>query len=99
MRLPNRSNLVFFGILIFTLFFLSGGPNTLNIYLNHLSVSVRTARSVLTAPFFTGFLLFGFMGLRYAWKNAKDKGKVALGFVYTVFSYFGLEVLFWAVNK
>lgn len=66
----------------------------LNAWFNGGAVSVFEARCILGSPFFAGFLLFGFMGLRNMWLHFENREKVVLGVVYVVCSYFGIEVLF-----
>jgi hypothetical protein len=69
------------------------------IWLQNKTVTVMDAKQVLTAPFFGGFIGFGSVGLIYAYKHAKEKGKVALGFIYVLGAYVGVEVLFWAIKR
>jgi hypothetical protein len=83
-------------VILFCVFLLSGGLDDLKSYIFGAS-SIAEYRFATIAPFFGGFVLIGFFGLLYIYRNARS-WKCLLGFLIVGFCYFAIETLFQAVT-
>lgn len=59
--------------------------------------SLEEYRFVMTTPFFGGFILIGFFGLLYVYRN-RASNQCLYGFAIVLFCYGGIEVIFKAVG-
>jgi hypothetical protein len=74
-----------------------GGPNLVDGLTSGFS-TVSDARFGVTGLFYAGFLLTGFMGLFSMYRFRTIKTRCLLGGVMVLFSFFGVEVLFFAAK-
>lgn len=94
----NLTKLFIVFVVVFAIFCLSGGVQLVDVFFaGGLVTSVQDAKCLYTAPFFGGFLFFGFMGFRLAYMGFRNGRLVYTGLGYMVFSYIGVEVLFYFV--
>ena len=88
----NPRKLLIAAVILFAVFLLSCGIGDLQIY-SEGAHSASDARFAVTAPFFFGFVLIGFFGLLYAYKNAGHVESL-YGFVVVCFCYFCIEIFY-----
>lgn len=88
----NPRKLLVATIILFAVFLLSCGLGASKIY-GEGAHSASDARYAVTAPFFFGFVLIGFFGLLYAYKNA-GHAECLYGFVVVGFCYFCIEIFY-----
>lgn len=89
--------ILFVLLLCFCLFCFMGGPNLVDGLTSGFS-TVSDARFGVTGLFYAGFLLTGFMGLFSMYRFRMVKQRCLLGAVMALFSFFGVEVLFFAAK-
>lgn len=77
---------------LFMVVLLSGGVGAFTVYVGGAD-SQGEAVFAVTAPFFGGFVLIGFFGLLYLFRN-RQSGECLYGFLIVLFCYGGIEVLF-----
>ena len=77
--------------ILFTVFLLAGGLGVFQTYVYGAS-SIMEYRYAVIAPFFGGFVLIGFFGLLYVYRN-RGSAECLYGFLIVGFCYGGIEVL------
>lgn len=97
MKRINPHKLLIAASILLTIFFLSGGLSDYKIYRDG-TTSIKEYRFATIAPFFAGFVFVGFLGMLKAYKNAGSVESL-YGFAIVGFCYFGIELLFWAVEN
>lgn len=88
----NGKRLLIVTVIFFVIFLLSGGLAACRDYMFGADSASEVAFAV-TAPFFGGFILIGFFGLLYIFRN-RQSGECLYGFLIVLFCYGGIEVLF-----
>lgn len=95
----NPHKVLIASVILLAIFMLANGLGAFQIFVSGvpyaptMAEGLKEARFALAAPFFGGFVLIGFFGMLYAYKNAK-RPECLLGFLIVGFCYFSIEIMY-----